>query len=71
MVHKFDRRNWPKQTWEFPLIHNYEFGFGLSADATTKASTIVPYMWHDNALVDYELIKSNPHNADFANKTFN
>ncbi len=66
MVHKFDRRDWPRQTWEFPQIHNYEFGFGLSADSATQASTIVPYMFQDNAMVDYELIKTNPQNADFA-----
>ncbi len=65
-MHKFDRRDWPRQTWEFPLIHNFEFGFGLSADSATKASTIVPYMFQDNALVDYETIKTNPENADFA-----
>ncbi len=65
-LHNFDRRDWPKQTWEFPLIHNFEFGFGLSAEASTKASTIVPYVFQDNALVDYELIKTNPENADFA-----
>ncbi len=61
-----NRRNWPKATWQFPLIHNYEFGFGLSADDATKASTIVPYIFQDNAIVDYETIKTNPENADFA-----
>ncbi len=65
LVHKIDRRDWPRQTWQFPLIHNYEFGFGLSAEATTKASTIVPYLFQDNAIVDYETIKTNPENADF------
>lgn len=64
------KRNWPKQTWQYPLIHNFEFGFGLSADSATKASTIVPYMFQDNALVDYETIKTNPENADFAVVTY-
>ncbi len=65
---KIDRRDWPKQTWKFPKVHNFEFGFGLDADdaAATKNSTIAPYMWQNNALVDYELEKTNPHNADFA-----
>ncbi len=66
MPFKIDKRDWPKQTWKFPLVHNYEFGFGLSAEATTKASTIVPYMFQDNAIVDYETIKTNPENADFS-----
>ncbi len=25
--------------WFYPRVHNFEFGFGLSADATTKDST--------------------------------
>ncbi len=66
MVHNLRKSDWPKETWQFPLIHEFEIGFGLSAEATTKAATIVPYVMQDNALVDYELIKTNPHNADFA-----
>ncbi len=65
-IHKVSKRDWPKLTWKFPRIHNFDFGFGLSAEATTKASTVVPYMFQDNALVDYENIKTNPENADFA-----
>ncbi len=65
-LHKVRRSDWPKLTWVFPRIHNYEFGFGLSVDDANKASTIVPYMFQNNALVDYEDIKTNPENADFA-----
>lgn len=50
----------------FPLRHNFDWGFGLSADASTKASTIIPMVFQDNALVDYELVKTHPDNADFA-----
>ncbi len=66
MVHRVSRRDWPRLTWQFPEIHNFEFGFGLSAEVATKASSIVPYMFQDNALVDYENVKTNPENADFA-----
>ncbi len=66
MVHNDGRHLWEKRVWEFPLIHNYEFGFGLGAENTAKAATIQPYFFQDNALIDYELIKTNPENADFA-----
>ncbi len=65
-VHKVSKKDWPRQTWVYPRIHNFNFGFGLSAEAATKAHTIVPYVMQDNALVDYETIKTNPENADFA-----
>ncbi len=65
-IHQVDKSDWPKQTWKYPEIHNFEFGFGLSAEDSNKESTIVPYMFQDNALVDYENIKTNPENADFA-----
>ncbi len=63
-----NRRDWPRQTWKYPLVHDFTFGFGLQADDTvaTKNSTIVPYLMQDNAIVDYETIKTNPENADFA-----
>ncbi len=66
MVHRVNKSDWPKQTWQYPIIHEYKFAFGLSAEDATKASTIVPYMFQDNALIDYENIKTNPENADFA-----
>ncbi len=66
MVHNATRRDWPRLTWQFPRIHNFNFGFGLSAEDTTKASTIVPFVLQDNALIDFETIKTNPENADFA-----
>ncbi len=65
-VHKVSKRDWPRQTWVYPRIHNFNFGFGLSAENTAKESTIVPYVMQDNALIDYETIKTNPENADFA-----
>ncbi len=52
--------------WFYPRIHNFEFGFGLSADATTKASTIQPWMMMNDTVENYELIKTNPMNDDFA-----
>ncbi len=64
-VHKVSKRDWPRQTWVYPRIHNFNFGFGLSAEDTTRESTIVPYVMQDNALIDYETIKTNPENADF------
>ena len=57
-----------REMFKYPLIHNYEFGFGLSAEAPTRAHTIIPYAMQDNAIVDYETIKTNPDNADFAVK---
>ncbi len=62
------KRDWPKLTWRFPRLHRIYFGFGLDMDdvAATKNSTMVPYMFQDNALIDYETIKTNPENADFA-----
>ncbi len=65
-VHKISKRDWPRQTWIYPRIHNFDFGFGLSAEDTTKASTMVNYIMQNNAIVDYETIKTNPENADFA-----
>ncbi len=65
-LHVIDRRDWPRLTWRFPRIHNFEFGFGLSADEATKNSTIVPYVFSDNAMVDLNSIKTNPQNSAFA-----
>ncbi len=65
-VHEVSKRDWPRLTWKYPRVHNFEFGFGLSAEDTTKASTIVSYVMQNNAIVDYESIKTNPENADFA-----
>jgi len=58
--------SWPKQTWDFPLPHDYTFAFGLSAENPLKNSTIIPFVMQDNAIVDYETIKTNPENEDFA-----
>ncbi len=52
--------------WFYPRIHNFEFGFGLSADAATKASTIQPWIMMNDSIEDYETIKTNPENDDFA-----
>ena len=53
------------EAWQYPLIHKFKFAFGLSAEDTDKASTIVPFIISDEALVDYELVKVHPNNADF------
>ncbi len=65
-----NRKFWPKATWQYPRIHDFVFGFGLDCDdtASTKNSTLVPYLMQDNAIVDYETIKTNPENDDFAVK---
>ncbi len=65
-IHQVSKRDWPRQTWIYPRIHNFDFGFGLSAENVLQAHTIVPYMYQNNAIVDYETIKTNPENADFA-----
>ncbi len=65
-IHDDSKRLWEKRVWNYPRIHNYEFGFGLSAEDANKASTMVPYLYQNNALVDYETIKTNPQNEDFA-----
>ncbi len=60
--------SWPKQTWAYPLPHDFTFSFGLDVDeaAVTKHSTIIPFVMQDNAIIDYETIKTNPENDDFA-----
>ncbi len=62
------KRDWPKRTWSYPLHHDFTWAFGLDMDdaAATKNSTIVPLVMQDNALVDYETVKTNPDNDDFA-----
>ncbi len=65
-IHDDSKRLWERRVWNYPRMHNYEFGFGLSADDTNKAATMVPYLFQNNALVDYETIKTNPQNEDFA-----
>jgi len=52
--------------WYYPRFHNFNFGFGLSAENVLKASTIVTWCFQNNSIVDYETIKTNPENADFA-----
>ncbi len=64
-VHQVNKSDWPRLTWKFPRIHNFDFGFGLSMENAVKCNTIVPYMYQNNAIVDYEEIKTNPQNADF------
>ncbi len=65
-IHQVSKKDWPKLTWKYPRIHNFDFGFGLSAEDPLKASTIVSYIMQNNSIVDYETIKTNPENADFA-----
>jgi len=67
-IHEVSKRDWPRLTWKYPRMHNFEFRFGLDADDATiyKHDTIVPYMYQNNAIVDYENIKTNPENADFS-----
>ncbi len=64
-IHNVSKKDWPKLTWKYPYIHNFEFGFGLSVEDANRTSTIIPYFFQDNALVDFETIKTNPENADF------
>ncbi len=66
-IHTIDKRDWDRRTWKFPLIHNYNFGFGLTADSAsvTKRSTIVPYMFQDDIAIDLETIMTNPANSGF------
>ncbi len=65
-IHQVSKRDWPKLTWKYPRVHNFNFGFGLSAENGAKASTYIIYFLQDNALVDYENIKTNPENVDFS-----
>ncbi len=65
-IHQVSKKDWDPMTWIYPRIHNYNFGFGLSAENALKGHTIMPYFCQDNALIDYETIKTNPENADFA-----
>ncbi len=60
--------DWPKVVWQNPLPHDFTFSFGLDMDdaAATKNSTIIPFVMQDNAIIDYETIKTNKENADFA-----
>ncbi len=65
-IHKLMKSHWPKQTWDFPRVHNFNWGFGLTLENAARAHTIVPYVMQDNAVVDYETIKTNPLNADWS-----
>ncbi len=58
--------NWEKRVWMHPLVHDFAFGFGLSIDDNTKNCTIIPILFQDNAIVDYETIKTNKENADWS-----
>ncbi len=63
-LHKGD---WPKQTWSHPLPHDFTFSFGLGIDnLSDQNSTFIPYVMQDNAIIDYETIKTNKENDDFA-----
>ncbi len=66
-IHTIDKRDWDRRTWKFPLIHNFNFGFGLTADSAsiTKRSTIQPYLFQDDLAIDLETIMTNPANAGF------
>ncbi len=66
-IHTIDKRDWDRRTWKFPLIHNFNFGFGLTADSAsiTKRSTIQPYLFQDDVVIDLETIMTNPANAGF------
>ncbi len=66
-IHTIDKRDWDRRTWKFPLIHNFNFGFGLTADSasTTLRSTIQPYMFQDDLAIDLETVMTNPANAGF------
>ncbi len=52
--------------WHYPREHNFEFGFGLTTENVLKESTIVTWCFQNNSIIDYETIKTNPENADFA-----
>ncbi len=65
-MHNNSSSLWDKRTWQFPLLHEFTWTFGLSLKNTAKEATIIPDFFQDNALIDYELIKTNPLNADFA-----
>ncbi len=58
--------DWPKVVWQNPLVHDFTWGFGLSMEASTKAATIIPVLFQDNAIIDYETIKTNKENDDWA-----
>ncbi len=57
---------WDKRVWLHPRIHDFRYVFGLGIDDITKTGTIAPILLQDNALIDYETIKTNKENADFA-----
>ncbi len=61
-------RGWPRAVWDNPLPHDFTWGFGLTIDdsISTKSSTIIPTLMQDNAIIDYETIKTNKENDDFA-----
>ncbi len=59
-------KNWDRRTWMHPRVHDFTCGFGLGIDDGTKNSTTIPILFQDNALIDYETIKTNKENADWA-----
>ncbi len=52
--------------WHYPLYHKFDFGFGLSADNSAKASTIQPWIMQNDSIIDYQDIEVNPENTQFA-----
>jgi len=58
--------DWPRRVWQNPLVHDFVWGFGLTIDAVTKYATYIPILFQDNAIVDYENIKTNKENDDWA-----
>ncbi len=51
---------------EFPLQHNSEFSFDLTAEGATQASTIVPILISDQAHTNADTTIVNPRHASYA-----
>ncbi len=54
---------------QYPLPHNFKFGFSLSAEGPTKDSTILPLLRATEQAVGVSAIEVNPRNANFAEDT--
>jgi hypothetical protein len=53
----------------YPRVHNMDGYFELSAESSTKKSTILPILFHDQGLTAPEDFIANPYNENFSSTT--
>lgn len=51
---------------QYPLFHQVEYEFGLSAEEATKDMTMIPFFWNDEAKLNPSQVIVNPRNPSWA-----